>query len=113
MKKILKAIGLLVVTVLLVSTANAQQVKFYYYPNSNVYYNPVAGTYSYVNNGQWVTVSSLPQTIVVKNQPKRVVYYTGTDVWNRNKVKVKSNNGVVSSTKGKKVGWTKGKGNKH
>lgn len=109
MQKLLPSFGLAVISLLLASDAEAQKLKYYYYPTANVYYNSATGSYIYFNNHQWITVNQLPGTVVLKDKPKKIVYYEGPDVWNHN-TKVKSNN---SRDKGKKKGWSKAKGNKH
>ena len=38
----------------------AQQLKFYYYPSSNIYYDVSKKKYIYPANGTWNTVTVLP-----------------------------------------------------
>lgn len=37
--------------------------KYRYYPEANVYFNPVAKNYTYLRAGSWTTVVSLPTSI--------------------------------------------------
>jgi len=65
---------------------NRVRTQFYYYPSANVYYNPVARSYWYPRNSVWVEANVLPAGFVITNQPSRVVYYDGYDVWRDNAV---------------------------
>jgi hypothetical protein len=87
--------------------ANAQRVKYYYYPSTNVYYNTVSGDYWYYDDPTttWMTVKTLPTTIAVDDNDRYVIYYTGTDVYKQNmehkkKYKVKKNGEIKEKPKG-------------
>ncbi|KAA9035897.1 hypothetical protein FW778_20320 [Ginsengibacter hankyongi] len=87
MKKLIQGL----VLVLLLGCAvqvKAQQTKvqYYYYPSSNVYYNPQTNEYWYkdTTTTSWVTVKTLPANVTVSDNDKQVVYYNGTDPWKNN-----------------------------
>ena len=79
---------------------HAQRVKYYYYPSSNVYYNPGTGQYVYYENNTWTPVKTLPTTIRVTHTPRYVVYHNGPDVWMDNPVHVKKYKVVKLNGKG-------------
>ena len=87
--------------------AGAQQVRFFYYPDANVYFNTTSKKYIVLENGNWVTVAKLPATVKVVRTPRVVVYHTGNNVWVNNaahKTKYKNN---------KSRKWVKTKPAKH
>jgi hypothetical protein len=43
--------------------AHGVKKKFRYYPASNLYFDPTAKRYTYLNGGKWVTGATLPSTI--------------------------------------------------
>lgn len=43
--------------------AHGVKKKYRYYPESNVYFDPVIKRYTYLNGGKWVTGATLPNTI--------------------------------------------------
>ncbi len=43
--------------------AHGVKKKYRYYPQSNVYFDPVGKRYTYLNGGKWVTGATLPNTI--------------------------------------------------
>jgi hypothetical protein len=43
--------------------AHGVKKKYRYYPESNVYFDPVVKRYTYLNGGKWVTGATLPNTI--------------------------------------------------
>lgn len=43
--------------------AHGVKKKYRYYPESNVYFDPVARRYNYMSGGRWVTGATLPNTI--------------------------------------------------
>jgi hypothetical protein len=104
MKKII--LMLAVLFALGVKQADAQRLSFYFYPSANVYYNVASHDYIYYDAGSWVTVRTLPATIVINRTPRYTVYYNGPEVWR--------DNGLHKGRyKGRKVGPYKGnKGNK-
>jgi hypothetical protein len=67
-------------------TQQDQQVKFYYYPSSNVYFNVSTGQYWYYDEPtvKWMEVKTLPETITLEKTPVYTVYYSGEDVWKDN-----------------------------
>jgi hypothetical protein len=70
-----------------INHASAQvRVRYYYYPSSNVYYNITTHDYLYYDPGTtaWVTVRTLPATIMITKTPRYTVYYKGPDVWKEN-----------------------------
>jgi hypothetical protein len=97
MKKIIMAIALLFAIGLTLSaqqptpqptqpTQQDQQTKFFYYPSSNIYYNPTTSQYWYYDEPttKWMEVKTLPETITVEKTPVVIVYYSGEDVWKDN-----------------------------
>jgi hypothetical protein len=82
MKKILMAI-ILIMGFSIINNAEAQKTKFFYYPSSNVYYNPASGKYIYNKNGQWTTVKSLPAKNAI-NSRRVIVYSSSPQVWTNN-----------------------------
>jgi hypothetical protein len=103
----MKKLFLLMGFVLALATANqaaAQQLRFYYYPASNVYYDVSLGQYVYYDNGGWVTVRTLPSNIQLVKTGRTVVYHAGHDIWVDNaahKTKYK----VKKYPQGKAVGY--------
>lgn len=83
-----------------------QRVRFYYYPSSNIYYNPATDQYWYYDDVRttWTEVKTLPTTITISKTPRYTVYYNGEDVWKDNAVHLKK-------YKGKKDGTMKAKKN--
>ena len=70
--------------------AKAQQHKFYYYPESNVYYSIYGDRYIYYANDSWVTVKSLPATIKLMPETHKVIlFHTGPNIWLGNPLHVK------------------------
>jgi hypothetical protein len=61
-----------------------KKIKFYYFPSANVYYNTTTATYSYIENGNWVSAPSLPATYSIKHTPRHIVYHANAQVWNNN-----------------------------
>jgi len=105
MKKII--VMLAVLFALGVKQAGAQRLTFYYYPSQNVYYNVASHDYLYYDPGTttWVTVRTLPRTIVINRTPRYTVYYNSPEVWRDNglhkgKYKIRKAK-VYKSNKGK------------
>lgn len=80
------------------TTSNVEPHRYYYFPNSNVYYDPDAKFYWYYDESvtKWIKGQSLPGTVVVDKTPKYIVRYKGDDPWKNNeedikKFKVKKN----------------------
>src|SRR5689334_21968617 len=84
MKKIIFALCILFVAAIPISL-QAQQVKFYYYPKANVYYDPSAKRYIYLENGNWTTVQTLPKKTTIFGIP-RVEIFGDKDskIWEKN-----------------------------
>ena len=111
MKKILI---LLVLVAGFVFTGFAQQLKFYYYPGSNIYYDVSKKKYIYPANGSWKTVNVLPAGVRVGSTPRVVVYHASPQVWVSNADHVKKYNppkGKAVGYKGTNVNKAKGKKN--
>lgn len=102
MKKLFLALLLLIAVA--VQRSEAQQLKFYYYPTPNVYYDVANNQYIYLNNGTWVTTSALPPTVKVKGYRKVVVYNPTPQVWVNNSDHLKKYK-VTPAPKGKAVGY--------
>ncbi|MCW3075290.1 MAG: hypothetical protein JWP69_2359 [Flaviaesturariibacter sp.] len=80
------------------TTSYNTRTRYFYYPEANVYQNPVSGEYWYYDapSRQWTANAQLPSAIVVDQTPKYTIYYTGADVYRQNglhqkKYKVKKN----------------------
>lgn len=105
MKRIILALALLFA--LGSSTRLAAQetrVRFYYYPESNIYYNPANSEYWYYDDvsATWTQVKTLPTTIVLTKAPRYTVYYSGEDVWKDNAMHMKKYKGKKGEVKAKK-----------
>jgi len=90
------------------STTQHQQMKFYYYPSSNVYLNPSTNDYWYYDEGTstWTSARELPSNITLVKSPRYLVYHNDADVWKDNaahlkKYKVKKNGEVKTKPKTK------------
>jgi len=93
MKKMTLIFATLIFMLAFINTAKAQpphakaygKHKFYYYPNSNVYYDAGPNLYYYNTGGAWSGVRTLPPGIsMVSGDPRVPVYYNGNSVWNDN-----------------------------
>jgi len=105
MKKIFFAL-LLIASILSVKQAGAQLIKFYYYPNTNVYYDVTQRQYIYADNGNWVTVAALPTGIRVVNTRRVVVYNPTPQVWIQNPGHIKKyKTHYIHYPNGKAVGY--------
>ena len=71
------------------SLTSQAQLKFYYYPSSNTYYDVSQKRYLYQNNGSWTPVTVLPATIRTVGRPRYIVYNQTPDVWIQNETHVK------------------------
>lgn len=81
--------------------------KFYYYPQSNVYYDAGPGLYYYNTGPSWTGVSVLPASInITIGAPRVAVYHQGPEVWMDNPVHVVK----YKSYKNKPIKYKKGKG---
>lgn len=113
----MKKLKALLVAVLLMFTAGVAvaqpphakaygKKKFYYYPQQNVYYDPVSAVYIYNNGPQWTSVAVLPPSLVISvGAPRVMVYHQGPEVWYDNPVHVVK----YKSYKPKKVKYHKHK----
>jgi hypothetical protein len=87
MKKII-SILLVIFSLTAFKQADAQKLKFYYYPSTNVYYDVANRQYIYPDNGNWQTVKVLPTRILISNTPRYVVYNSTPNVWVNNSIHV-------------------------
>lgn len=87
--------------------SEAQKLKFYYYPASNVYYNVSKHQYAYFNNDSWVQSSNLPAGLHVARTNRHVVYSPSHDIWVNNGMHVKRYKAAKYQhlPKGKAVGY--------
>jgi hypothetical protein len=46
------------------------EYDYYYYPESEVYFNPIGGVYWWTDGGTWVSGRELPPRIVVRNDER-------------------------------------------
>ena len=109
MKKIIFGLVLLFslgsATKLMAQETKTQQVKFYYYPSSNIYYNITSGEYWYYDDvsATWTQVKTLPESITLTKTPVYTVYYNGEEVWKDNAAHMKKykakNNGTIKAKK--------------
>ena len=111
MKKIFFAL-VLFCSLLSFQKAGAQRLKFYYYPNSNVYYDVAHKQYIYSNNGNWTPVTTLPGGMNVVRSRRVIVYHNTPEIWMDNPGHIKK---YKHYPNGKAVGYkgtnpNKGKG---
>ena len=64
--------------------SQAQRRTFYYYPQQNVYYNPVTHQYAYPDNGTWTYRETLPPTYTISPKRYVTVYGDRDDIWTYN-----------------------------
>jgi hypothetical protein len=83
MKKLIFSLCI-VASLLIANDSQAQRLRFYYYPDRNVYYDPGHSQYIYDNNGNWTTVRTLPSGYVVRNSPRVTIYSDRPEVWTYN-----------------------------
>lgn len=105
MKQLIIAIALLL-AIGSTTDANAQRVRYYYYPHTNVYYNTVSGDYWYYDESKtnWMTVKALPSSITIDDNNRFVIIYDGIDVYKENsthkkKYKVKKSGEIKEKQK--------------
>ncbi|MER3470707.1 MAG: hypothetical protein C4330_05070 [Chitinophagaceae bacterium] len=105
MKKIMLAL-LVVFGMLITNSSQAQtKVKYYYYPQQNVYYNTTSHQYAYSSDvDTWTWVEKLPATTTVTDKDYYVVLYSPNDeIWKQNSVhKMKYKDGQLKKVKTKK-----------
>lgn len=105
MKRLFAAIGL-VMALSFGQSAAAQQLRFYYYPASNVYYDVANKRYIYPDNGTWVTRSALPSRRAVLGTNRVTVYSETPQVWRYNAAhKAKYRGKSAGAPYGKAVGY--------
>ena len=51
----------------------AKKVRYYYYPDVQVYYNPETGLYHWADYGTWKSGKALPRRIQINSTGRRVV----------------------------------------
>ena len=82
--------------------AGAQQLRFYYYPKSNLYYDTAGHPYYCLNNGTWIRVTALPSGMTVTGR-RVIIRHSGPDVYAQNAMHVKRY--TVNYPRGRAVGW--------
>ena len=86
--------------------AEAQQLRFYYYPASNAYYDVANQTYIYPSGGTWVTRRALPSRMAVLGTDRVMVYSSTPQVWRYNAThKAKYKGKSAEAPRGKAVGY--------
>ena len=112
MKKLIFILCILFAATVPVSV-QAQQMKFYYYPQSNVYYDPGKKHYIYLENGTWTTVGVLPKKVTIWGIPRVAIYGNDSKIWLKNSdhvVKYKNHpNGKAVGYKGTNPNKAQGK----
>lgn len=84
----------------------AQQLRFYYYPASNVYYDIANQQYIYPSGGSWVTRGALPSRTTVLGTDRVVVYSATPQVWRYNAThRAKYRGKSAAAPQGKAVGY--------
>jgi hypothetical protein len=79
--------------------AHGVKKKYKYYPDANVYFNPVTKRYTYYGGGRWTTVINLPSSIRLTGNFNDFDF-DGDDPWKENskhKTQYKSSKSVKSS----------------
>lgn len=110
MKKVIFGLLLLfaVTTKLSAQTTGEAQIKYWYYPSQNVYYNDATGDYWFYDKttATWTSAKVLasPYVPVVATDTRYQIMYTGPEVWKANanhkvKYKVKKNGTVKTKVK--------------
>jgi len=94
---IIVSIGLVCLQISCTSTKQKQEVKFYYYPKTNVYFDVVKKDYIYSLNGgkTWAVINN-----TIDKEPatlgERVVIYSPVDsIWKQNEVHRKQYDGTL------------------
>ena len=100
MKKIIVAL-LLAISLISFQQAGAQQLKFYYYPSSNVYYDLANHHYVYLNNGTWTTINTFPPRFRARDR-RVIIYHSGPEVWMDNTTHHRK---YYNVPRGRAVGW--------
>ncbi|HEY1114726.1 MAG TPA: hypothetical protein VGE66_14245 [Chitinophagaceae bacterium] len=86
--------------------AEAQQLRYYYYPASNAYYDVANQAYIYPSGGTWVTRGALPSRLAVLGSDRVVVYSATPQVWRYNAThKAKYKGKSSGALQGKAVGY--------
>jgi len=89
MKKILLSLLLFVAVATKLSAQTPGEIKFWYYPSQNVYYNEASGNYWYFDatSKKWTWVKQLPTTytVITATDERYPVTYKNNDVWMDNK----------------------------
>ena len=104
MKKITFTLCFLVV-LLFGFTAGAQQARYYYYPASNVYLDPVKQVYIYPAGNTWTQVNTLPSSYNIKGAQRVTVYSESPQVWRQNAAHKTKYKKTTPAPKGKAVGY--------
>lgn len=91
----------------------AQQLRYYYYPSSNVYYDIAHKTYIYPSGGAWVTRRTLPSRRAVLGGNRVVVYSSTPEVWRNNATHLSQYRGKSAGAPyGRAVGYKGSNANK-
>src|SRR5688500_3144630 len=105
MKQLFAAI-LMVIGLAIGTKASSQQLRYYYYPSSNVYYDIANKTYIVPSGGTWVTRSAASSRDVVLGTNRVVVYSESPQVWRSNAThKAKYKGKSAAAPQGKAVGY--------
>lgn len=105
MKQFFAAV-LLSIALFIGGQAEAQQLRFYYYPASNAYYDVANQKYIYPSGGTWVTRGALPSRLAVLGTDRVVVYSSTPQVWRYNTThKAKYRGKSAAAPQGKAVGY--------
>lgn len=75
--------------------------RYRYYPESNVYFNPLTKRYTYQNNGKWTTAATLPSSIRITGRYNDFDF-DGDDPWKDNS-KHKTQYKTVNTNNVKKI----------
>jgi len=105
MKQLFAAV-LMITGLALGQKASAQQLRYYYYPSSNVYYDIANHTYIVPSGGSWVTRSAASSRDMVLGSGKVTVYSETPQVWRYNAThRAKYKGKSATGPHGKAVGY--------
>ena len=86
--------------------ASAQQLRYYYYPSSNVYYDVANNRYIVPSGSSWVTRSAASSRDMVLGGNRVTVYSETPEVWRYNDThKAKYKGKSAGAPYGKAVGY--------
>jgi hypothetical protein len=105
MKQLFAAV-LMVAGLALSQQASAQQLRYYYYPSSNVYYDVANNRYIVPSGSSWVTRSAASSRDMVLGSNRVTVYSETPEVWRYNDThKAKYKGKSAGAPYGKAVGY--------